>query len=151
MRKPTIKVIDNHEYEFLQLGGRKSFILLNRILKLIAPAVSRTIMSIGKDGGNKSLLDIDIDENTVGKAIDMLVSRFDENENIQTCELLFESVMYKGQQVGFETLTFEGDMMHMLKVLKEAIEVNVGNFSKGIAEFTKQASSQTLTQEKQTS
>ena len=131
MRQIVKETIDGNEYEFLELGARQSFKLLNRILKTTGPAFAQ-IASGFQTKDLKSILDAEVNMDVVGKGISLLAQNIDEQYNEETASILLSSVNYKGRPASWESEPFQGNMLHFLKVLRRAAEVNVGDFFGGL-------------------
>jgi hypothetical protein len=145
MNTPIKKKVDGAEYEFSFLPPSTALKVLARINKLLLPSLGSIFSKLGKGG----LMDTDFSSLNFESAATMLAERMDEDQILETIKELVGTVRHKtGMEVNFD-VDFLGKPLHLLKVVKAALEVNYGDFFVELKGGLKKI--QTSTQEKQTS
>ena len=127
-KEPVEKVIGNETYIFYYLPPRISMQVLVKLTKIVGPALGAAFPE-DKSVKINDILDMDI---KIGDAINMLIEKIDANETQAIIDTLFTSVICKGrgklsEEAVYNEL-FTGDLKLMFTILKEALEVQYGNF-----------------------
>lgn len=140
-KQPTRKIIDTITFEFYPLNPRIGLRVLTRIIKIVGEPLG--LIGDGVAGGGKgaedksgllsSIMEKQFAPDVFAKAARALVDRLDENEVIDTVEILLQNVhgQFPGdrgtRKLNWE-LDFEGDIGLLLQVFIASIEVNFGDF-----------------------
>jgi len=129
MRQQVTREIEGHTYEFSQFGARESLKVLGKLTKIIGEPLTLGLSGV-KGGGN--FLGREIDLTILGRAVGILGQHFDD-EAISLIESLTsgDRVLCDGKKVDFLS-HYEGKLDLMFKVLYAALEVQYGNFFKGL-------------------
>jgi len=127
MQETKTYAIDGKEYDFYFINPTKALKLLTRLIKIALGPVG------GAFGGGSvsatSVLDTSI-------SLDGLFARLAENldEDVVTNtikEIMFYVRHKEGAEIIFDA-EFEGQMWHLMKLVRQALEVNYGDFFDGI-------------------
>lgn len=121
--------IDGIEYGFQQLGAKQSLKVLLRLKRVVQGSVSMLLSSFEPSETSISLFDRNINTDFIGKAIEALADKIDDDEVIDLIETLTakDNVLWDGKKIIFNT-HYEGRLEHLFKVLGAALEVQYGNF-----------------------
>jgi hypothetical protein len=136
MRETKTAVIDGHKYECGQLPGTKSWKLLFKIAKVVAPSVGGVIDKNGVEG----LMDQEVGPGFLATAIDGICQRLDESEVELVIDQLKQlTVVYpNGNGNGAQLSSvfdahFAGDPFGVVKWLKFALTAQFKDFSGSLA------------------
>lgn len=145
MARETVKrEIDGSLYEFHTMPAKAALKVLTRLTKVVGEPLGLlgdALLGGGKagavgaegDGLVKGALETDIPQGALGKVLAAVTDRLDENQVLETVELVLVSVYVQGpSDAGTRTIRFEQDfggrMLTMLKVFAAALEVNFSDF-----------------------
>ena len=133
MRELIEKTVDGEVYSFSQFGAKKSLRMLIKISKIVGKPLSLAFASAEGPG---KLSDKTVNPNTLAQAVEALMERMDEDEVISILESLTsgDACLCNGKKVDFNG-HYEGNLSHMFKVLKAALEVQYGNFFDALSEY----------------
>lgn len=111
------------EFEITQLPALKAYGLLWDIAGVVAPAMAKAIDDSGGDLFSKG------DVTKLGESVAMVFSRAPRSEAERFMRDLFSGVRHKNQPVmPVFDLLFQGNMLGVVMLQKEALRVNYGNF-----------------------
>lgn len=136
-RELVQKTIDDKSYEFEQYNTTKSLKTLSQLTRLIGEPILLMIASGLKDrkpekaGKKKSLLDTELDNDLLAKAIKELVIRMGDDDDVLSLvkKLAIEGVLCDSKQIVFDLHYSGGEgLAHLFKVVRAALEVQYGNF-----------------------
>ena len=120
-------------YTVTQFGARRGLGLKTRLIKLIAPTA---VAAIGANQPGKSLMDMDINSEAVGKAIQVLLNNLDANAIVTLIMDLLASTRRDGVEVTskqgaiFDDV-YAGNYAELYQALFFVIQVNFGNLFMG--------------------
>lgn len=140
-KQPTRKMIEDLTFEFFPLNPRIGLRVLTRIMKLIGEPLG--LIGDGVAGGTKgaedntgllnSIMEKQFAPDVFARAARALVDRLDENEVIDTIEIVLQNV--HGQFPGDRgtrklniDIDFAGEIGLLIQVFIAALEVNFGDF-----------------------
>ncbi len=147
-RQSVNKVIDGKEYTFYEFNATTAWTTWVSVSKMFGKPIGSAIDSIvkGSKGSINDLLDTSTSEMTkivsIEKVVSQLMDNIDEDKTLKIVMKLMESTMFKGSRVNeIFDVHFQGEMLHLLKVISAALEVQFGDFLKGL--FAKQGGKDT--------
>ena len=147
MREPTKATIGEIEYCVTPLNPIKGAKTLTRLLKIVGEPLAKIIKNAkpSKDGG--SILDLEIEGDVLGIALEALVGKLEENEVERLLKDLLNSNHVTFSADGEEFLKMAdidahfagigGGLMNMFKLLKVSLEANYSDFFGGLAALKK--------------
>lgn len=128
MKGSTIQVIDQHRYEFTELGPREAFPIYLWLVALVG--------ATGKDaaGAIKSWKDIrgiadlfnaaNVDMAKMIGALGQALGRLNDPVIVGHVDVLLGAVLLKGTPLSLDHVNFQGKMVHLTKVLIQSVKVN---------------------------
>lgn len=128
--------IDKNEYVFTQLDPRKGSKLFLWLLSLTGAPLGKAVGSLKQGKGGKGILDAEADFDSIGLALEALLSKADNPEVESKIDIILDTVLYNAQPLNMDSLVFQGNILHMFKVIKKALEVNFSDFldvSRGVS------------------
>lgn len=127
MQEIKSHTIDGKEYDFYYINPSKALKLLTRLMKIALGPVGGAFA--GSGGKDASLLDANI---SLDGFFARLAENLDEDMVLNTIKDIMFYVRHKGgAEIVFDA-EFEGSMWHLMKVVRQALEVNYGDFFDGI-------------------
>jgi hypothetical protein len=130
------KTIDGHTFEVFKLDPFDAQDILVDIGQAIGPALGSAVGAAEgiKAGGGESLLDIDIDNPEIGKAISTLLGGLDKAKLRELMTKMAEVTVYIGKEGSGKLPTvfkplFRGNLPLMYKWFWFALEANFENFT----------------------
>lgn len=130
MRGNVVKEIDGQTYEIWHLPTEPAVKMLVKLTKLIGGPVGKAVSGLTSDSG--SILDANVSFDFIGTAIGMLTNKLDEDEVLGIVKTMLKYVNKKTEKGGFvETnieMDFQGKIMHLLNVVRAALEHNFSDF-----------------------
>lgn len=113
-----------------QFAGIEGFKIKTRLVKLIAPSIGE--LAGGAGGNVKSVGDIDLGSGFIGKAVNALCDKLDENESFAFVMRMLRSsgARVEGREVDDTVFNdvFAGNYKLLYQILYLIIEENYGNF-----------------------
>ncbi len=124
-REALEKSIDGRKYQFTQYGAKEALKMLVRLSKIIGKPMALSYAALGEKGADGSP---QIKGDILAQAIDALMQNAHEDEVLDLCmKLASKDCLCEGRQIDFN-MHYEGQLPHMFKVIKAALEVQYGNF-----------------------
>jgi hypothetical protein len=116
------KNIGNSRYMITQLPARRALRLQAKLLKLLGPSAGVMLLAASKD-----ILNAD---DSIPKAISLLVEQLDEKTFDQFVVEMLQGVRKDGVELNEKTidLEFSGNLNELFLVLKEVLGANFGDF-----------------------
>ena len=134
MRGNVVKEIDGQTYEIWHLPTEPAVKMLVKLTKLIGGPVGKAISGLTSSSG--SILDANVGFDFIGAAIGMLTNKLDEDEVLGIVKTMLKYVNKKTEKGGFIEVDldvdFQGKIMHLLNVVRAALEHNFSDFFVGI-------------------
>lgn len=128
MKEPKTVEIDGQKYLIGALPTSSSLKVLTLITKKILGPIGRAFENVPA-GKIENILDADFD---ISAALTALADNLDQDEVVETIQTLFSMVKPFGKEsLNFESLAQEYSMSHVFILIKEAMEVNYGDFLEG--------------------
>ena len=133
MREVVSVTIEGQTYKIKPLATTISLRIMSRLVKLVGGPIGEALKS-GNGFMDKELTD---SLPIVGTVINAITERLDEEIVLNTIKELLSTVIIvngdkeKPLSAIFE-IHFEGRIFHLLKLVKEVLEVNYGDFFEGI-------------------
>jgi hypothetical protein len=120
------KYINECKYTCTQFPARRALKLKTKLIKLIAPSI---FTGIGAAQG-PNILDVSLDSPLLGKAVEMLVSRLDEDDMVRLILEMLSSTRRDGKELteGHFDMVYAGNFAELFKALFFVLEVNFGSF-----------------------
>lgn len=132
-REAVEKTIDDEVYTFHQMDPMTSILTLTKILKITGTSIGKATEQMA-NSGIENLMDADVDDVVrkmdIGEIVASLCDRLDENEIKQIILAMTSQIHHKGQgevSKAFNIL-FKGRIMHLIKVVGAAMEVEYADF-----------------------
>lgn len=122
---------------FTQLKPSQALKVKVRILKLLGGPAGKLFQAFKKIEGAKSAMDLDFDVSSLGPMFESLADRLDEDDVIETLNLLFKSVIAGSKPLHVDHDMFIGNTGDILVAAQTAAEVNFGDFLGGLSAFGK--------------
>jgi len=126
--QPVERTIEGENYTFYYLRPKTSIKILAKLSKMIGPAIGAAFPK-GDSIKVKDILDTDIN---IGNALSLLVEKIDIKDTQEIIDVLFENVFCKGRgklsEVPVYEELFTGNLKLFFTILKNALEVQYGNF-----------------------
>jgi len=129
MKDSMKQLIDNKSYMFTQLDARTALKTLTKVGNILGSGVASGIGAV--DTSNEDILKSKIDMNSLGGAIEKILSKLDDDKTIEVVENLLSSVLFESKSMNLDHINFHGNMLHLLKVVKASFEVNYKDFFEG--------------------
>jgi len=132
-REAVEKTIDEEVYTFHQMDPMTSVLILTKILKITGTSIGKATEQMAK-GGIDNLMDAKVDDVVrkmdIGEIVASLCDRLDENEIKQIILAMTSQVHHKGQGEISKCFSvhFKGRIMHLIKVIGVAMEVEYADF-----------------------
>lgn len=124
-RESLDRTIDGKNYLFTQYGAKEALKMLVRLSKIIGKPMALSYAALGAKGADGSP---EIKGDVLAQAIDALMQNAHEDDVLDICmKLSSKDCLCNGKQIDFNS-HFEGQLPHMFKVIKAALEVQYGNF-----------------------
>jgi hypothetical protein len=123
------KTIDGRRFEFFPMPAPRSIKVLTRLIKIIGEPAG-VLASDYSDQKPKSIMEYQLDESMISKAIGALTERLDEDIVLDTIHEIIRPVFVDGRRILFEQ-DFDGRIGHLFKVLFAALEANYSDFFDG--------------------
>jgi len=136
------KIIEGAKYYVSQFPARRALKLQTRLVKLLAPSLFATLGS----AKSMDILDVDLSDLSIGKAVEMLVNRLDENDLENLVLELLCMTRREGKEITPQhfDMVYAGNFNELFKALFFVLEVNFASFFQAIdiGKLNIQASSQ---------
>lgn len=118
------KVINKVNYSVTQFPARTGLRIKTKLLKLLAPSVLSLV------GSSENVLDTKLDSAVLGKAVQALSERLDEDVVLNLISELLLSTKRDGKDIteGVFNLAYAGNYGELFKALLFVLEVNYGAF-----------------------
>jgi hypothetical protein len=118
------KVIEGAKYYVSQFPARRALKLKTRLVKLLAPS----LFTMAGKGGN--ILDAELGSDSIGKAVNMLVERLDENDLENLIMELLCMTRREGKEITpqYFDMVYAGNFQELYEALYFVLEVNFGSF-----------------------
>lgn len=140
-RELIAKEVDGHLYQFEQFSTTDALKVMAKLTKIFGESITIALGSffkkkpepgkLGLDGlpePVKPLLEQDVDENALEKAVKVLLDHLDETEVVALVKKLSsEKVLCDGSSITFD-LHYQGETLHLFKVIAASLEAQFGNF-----------------------
>lgn len=130
MREHKTVKIEKKEFLFTQLDPEDALKVLIWLTKSIGGSVSR---SLGAFESVQQAIDGKFKMGDLGVLLGALFDQMDEKETIEKLRILLSSVTHDGSDLEVNSPVFYGETLLILKVAKEALEVNFKSFLGGIS------------------
>lgn len=120
------KYISGVKYTSTQFPARRALKLKTKLIKILAPSV---FTGIGA-ASSQSILDVSLDSPLLGKAVEMLVNRLDEDTMVNLVMEMLSSTRREGKELSdthFD-MVYAGNFAELYKALYFVLEVNFGSF-----------------------
>ena len=134
MRGNVVKEIDGSTYEIWHLPTEPAIKMLTKLTKIIGAPVGKAVSGLTSSSG--SILDANVGFDFIGAAIGMLTNKLDEDEVLGIIKTMLAYVNKKNEKGGFVGVSldvdFQGRIMHLLNVVRAALEHNFSDFFAGI-------------------
>lgn len=134
MRGKVIKEIDGKTYEIWHLPTEQAIKMLTKLTKLIGEPLGKSIGGLTSNSG--SILDAQINYDFIGAGIGLLANKLDEDEVLGIVKTMLKYVNKKNEKGGFIEVNleidFQGEIMHLLNVVRASLEHNFSDFFAGI-------------------
>lgn len=124
------KIIEGAKYYVSQFPARRALKIKTRLIKLLAPSLFSTVSG----ANSKNILDAEINTDSIGKAVELLVNRLEENELENLIMELLCMTRRDGKEITpqlFDTI-YAGNFYELYQALYFIIEVNYGSFFQAI-------------------
>jgi hypothetical protein len=130
------RTIDGRTYTVQQLPARKALKTLNRLGKVFGPALAQAATAVG----SSAKLDIAaIDVAKLGGAVEALFANLEDADLDHFVQTFLESSLVDGAPLYAQLdVVFMGKIDGLLKLLAFAVEVNFGNFMRGLGGAVRQ-------------
>lgn len=132
-RESVVKTIDGEEYTFHQLDPMTSTMILTKILKIAGTSVGMAVDQVAKSGVD-NLMDAEVDA-VIGKMdissiVASLCDRLNEVEVREIIIAMTSQVICKGKGEISKVFNehFKGRILHLIKVVMAAMEVEYADF-----------------------
>lgn len=126
------RIINGNKYTSQQLGARLALKLKLKLIKLMLPTTFHAAVSFDQDKKGK---EGKFDASVMGKAIESLVMRLDEEEVSNLVLQLLSGTRKEGMDIS-SGMTFDnefaGNFGELYQVLLFVLEVNFGSFLRGL-------------------
>jgi len=127
MKRPENRVIDGKSYSFMYMGPKQQIKTMKFIMDTIGSPLGT---ALGEDGGEGGFLDADA--GVVGRFIKEALTSIDDDKVIDQIEILLNHTERKNDKGNLAPVSmekdFHGELAHLFKVVKAALEVNYGDF-----------------------
>lgn len=118
-----------HEYIFTQMKPEDAARVSIRLIKIAGLQVGGALGALQMEpGGIQKDKDIEINMELLGQSLGKMFQQIEEDESIDTFKKLLGSVLYSGKALSLNHPNFQGQTLHMFKVLTEAGRVNFKDF-----------------------
>lgn len=119
------KNIDENIYTITQIPARRALKILTRLVKLLGPALAELVLANQKENENA--------DSCIPKAVALLASSLDENDFENLVMSLLEGIRKDGMELkpAIFDMEFAGKFNTLLKLLKEILQFNYGDFFLG--------------------
>ena len=117
--------IGDHMWTVGQFTASIGLRLWTRLIKLVGPSLGTAAAAFGEG------LDTEFDASILGKAVEELTKKLDENDVLDLVQRLLSQTQIDNRKVNFD-LDFAGNYMELLKVLLFVLEVNYKSFFSGL-------------------
>ena len=148
MKEELGETIGEHEYIFTQIKPEDAARVAIRLMKIAGLQVGGALGSLQMEpGGFQKDKEIDVDMEILGKSIGVMFQQIEEEETIDTLKKLLSSVLYSGKPITINHPNFQGETLHMFKVITKAGRVNFQDFfdaSSGVVDVLKNLAVTTL-------
>ena len=137
-----------HKYMFTQMRPEDAARVSIRLMKIAGLQVGGALGALQMEpGGIQKDKEIDVDMEILGASIGKMFQQIEEDESIDTFKKILTSVLYNGKPMRMDHPNFQGETMHMFKVLIKAGRVNFQDFfaaSSGVVGVLKKLVATTL-------
>lgn len=134
MRGNVVKEIDGQTYEIWHLPTEQAIKMLTKLTRIVGEPIGKAVSGLKSDNG--SILEADVDFDFIGEAIGILTNKLDEDEILGIVKTMLAYVNKKNEKSGFVGVSleidFQGKIMHLLNVIRAALEHNFSDFFAGI-------------------
>lgn len=118
---------------FTQLKPSQALKIQTRVIKLLGGPAGKLFKALKKVEKAKSVMDLDFDPTELGPMFESLADRMDEDEVVETFNLLFKSVIAGSKTLHVDHDMFIGNTGDIYKAAYTAAEVNFGDFLGGLS------------------
>lgn len=142
------KIIDEFKVIVTEWPARKAFKMKLKLTKILGPSVAEIFSGLDRKTA-ESVMNSNIDISKVGKAIEMLFEKMDEDQILSLIFEMLSSTRVNNLEINDQSFDdlFKGKLQSVYKILGFVVEVNFGSFfgSSGIG-LVKTAFEKTQTQ-----